>query len=87
MNYVLYFGDLVFEHAFGRIVITNGHMMLRSAQDISPGGGNVTFFNEIAAYDIEFDEYGASTAYWTLELNPGFRIARRLDGNYQMIRR
>ena len=83
MNYVVYFGDLIFEHAFGRIVISNGHMMLHRAHVISSDGSNVTFFNEITAYDMIFDEYGASTAYWTLQLNPGYRIVRR-DGNYQI---
>ena len=83
-NYVVYFGDLIYEHTFGRIVITNGHMMLNRAHVISSDGRNVIFFDEVAAYDMVFDEYGASTAYWRLELNPGFRIVSGQGRNYQI---
>jgi len=73
-NAAAFCGNIEYTGAFGRVVITGGQLIL----------GREPGFWEISAYGMEITETGATTPYWVLELNPGFRIIEERDGNFRI---
>jgi len=70
----VFYGNFIFEGAFGQITVTEGFLLL----------GRTPFMFEVSARDIGIDGINIKGPGWTIELNEGFKIYELPDNHLEV---